>query len=71
MFYGKIKKKKPPQNPSTWHDDDSTLDAFEYGNECVQYNHHTDKTTGYEDCLYLNVFVPGNTFNGFFSLPLK
>lgn len=33
-----------------------TIDAFEYGNRCVQYS--DTHVVGDEDCLYLNVFVP-------------
>lgn len=34
------------------------FDAFDYGNECVQFNFETERVFGDENCLYLNVFVP-------------
>ncbi|XP_047112049.1 cholinesterase-like [Schistocerca piceifrons] len=40
-----------PQPPRNW---EGTRDATEYGSDCVQ-----NTGTGSEDCLYLNVFVPG------------
>ncbi len=50
----------PPQPPAPWED---TIEAFEYGNICVQYPLMSMVTgggevIGSEDCLYLNVWQP-------------
>lgn len=34
------------------------FDAFDYGNECVQFNFETQTVFGDENCLTINVFVP-------------
>ena len=47
---------KAPQKAKPW---DSVLDAFEYKSQPVQINYFTNKFEGNEDCLYVNVFVPG------------
>lgn len=39
------------------------LEAFEFGNDCVQLDFQTKRIRGNEDCLYLNVFVPANGFD--------
>lgn len=45
-----------PQKAEQWN---STLDAFDFGNDCIQPNPTNDKVFfGFEDCLNLNVFVP-------------
>lgn len=46
-----------PQRSDPWSD---TLDAFEFGNDCIEYVSE-GIFTGSEDCLYLNVFVPSNS----------
>lgn len=35
------------------------MDAFNFGNDCLQHI-SDDIFEGFEDCLYLNVFVPTN-----------
>lgn len=35
------------------------MDAFEFGNYC--FRHGSGDFDGFEDCLYLNVFVPINS----------
>lgn len=49
---------KPPQPPIPWID---VKNAFNYGNDCLQIarNNLSIGIVGNEDCLYLNVFVPG------------
>lgn len=37
------------------------MDAFDFGNDCIQYIPRENITLGSEDCLYLNVYVPTNT----------
>lgn len=44
-----------PQKIEPWTE---TLDAFEFGNDCIQPNRTSMEFHGSEDCLYLNVFVP-------------
>lgn len=34
------------------------FDAFDYGNQCVQFNFETQTVFGDENCLFINVFVP-------------
>ncbi|XP_054875023.1 bile salt-activated lipase-like isoform X2 [Amphiprion ocellaris] len=45
---------KPRGHPG-W---DGILKATEYGQECLQVNSFVNGTTGSEDCLYLNIWVP-------------
>lgn len=53
MFFFSISK--APRKIEPWNE---TLDAFEFGEDCVQANLDDDTIFGVEDCLYLNVFVP-------------
>lgn len=49
--------KQVPQPPIPW---TNTLDTLESGSECIQKSLlFGNKILGSEDCLYLNVFVPG------------
>lgn len=41
--------------PRPWN---KTLDALQYKSVCIQMD--AGKAIGHEDCLYLNVFTPGN-----------
>ncbi|XP_051794541.1 bile salt-activated lipase-like isoform X1 [Acanthochromis polyacanthus] len=45
---------KPKRHPG-W---DGILKATEYGKECLQVNSFVNGTSGSEDCLYLNIWVP-------------
>lgn len=39
------------------------LDAFHYGSKCIQpQEYSTDPYPQDEDCLYLNIYVPGKVF---------
>jgi para-nitrobenzyl esterase len=53
---------RPPEPPAPWH---QPLEAVAFGNRCPQTNtlgsFAAPSTT--EDCLYLNVFTPGNAAN--------
>lgn len=44
-----------------------TIDAFEYSKACSQMRYLISDTESSEDCLYLNVFVPGDKFIKFFD----
>lgn len=62
---------KAPEPAEPW--TPKVLDAFEYGNTCVRPNVFfiKDNYPQSEDCLFLNIFVPGNAkshFLGFFFL---
>lgn len=46
---------KAPRKIDPWN---KTLDAFHYGNDCIQINPDSNNIFGAEDCLYLNIFVP-------------
>lgn len=48
-------KFKAPQKIEPWN---STLDAFDFGNDCIQPDLEKQTYFGSNDCLYLNVFVP-------------
>lgn len=52
MFFLNI---QAPQKIERWN---GTLDAFDFGNECVQSPFGQDIFFGFEDCLYLNIYVP-------------
>lgn len=39
------------------------LDAFEFGNECIQIQIGTNLFIGEENCLFLNVYVPIEVFS--------
>lgn len=48
---------KAPQPIVRWN---GTLDAFKYQNSCYQQSWGLGNPPGQsEDCLYLNIFVPG------------
>lgn len=47
--------RQAPKKVSPWLD---PIDAFDYGNECIQFDFESNEVFGNEDCLYLNVFVP-------------
>lgn len=52
---GELRFKAPePIEPWT-----TTLNAFEYGSACPQFDEITKFSETNEDCLFLNVFVPG------------
>lgn len=36
------------------------MDAFDFGNDCIQKITDDTPVFGSEDCLYLNVYVPAN-----------
>lgn len=55
---------KPPKKPEPWM---GILDAFAFGNECVQPVLVNSEWKGDEDCLFLNVYVPSGNFVSFFS----
>lgn len=44
-----------PQKIDPW---TGTLDAFEFGNDCVQSVFLQNTVFGHEDCLFINVYVP-------------
>lgn len=44
-----------PSSPEPWQD---VRAAKEPGPKCLQYIPQSFKTTGVEDCLYLNIFTP-------------
>lgn len=46
-----------PVEKTPWAD---TIDAFEYGNICWQISMFNDDISGDEDCLFLNIYTPGN-----------
>lgn len=46
---------KAPEKVEPW---SGTLNAFEYGNVCVQKRNLTGRVIGSEDCLFLNIFTP-------------
>lgn len=46
---------QPPVKAKPWL---TTLDAFDFGNDCVQRKSEGADVFGVEDCLYLNVYVP-------------
>ncbi|XP_055302656.1 juvenile hormone esterase-like [Sitodiplosis mosellana] len=48
---------KAPEKIQPWN---GTLDAFEFGNDCIQPDSEKQTFFGSEDCLYLNVFVPSD-----------
>lgn len=50
---------KAPVEAEPW---TGTLDAFEYGQSCLQQNeHNVAETEGAEDCLNLHIFVPAQS----------
>lgn len=56
---------KPPQ-PVEWN---NVLDAFEHGNSCVQPKEFLSNPVPLsEDCLTLNVYVPGKIVIFFFFI---
>lgn len=64
MRIGKIRKHfidsrlQAPEPVDPWHP--KVLNAVEYGSNCIQPNEFDhDPHAQSEDCLYLNVFVPG------------
>ena len=60
---------KAPQKATPWN---GVLDAFEYKSQCAQINLVTKLYEGSEDCLYVNVFVPGkNNYTGLDNFSLK
>lgn len=44
-----------PEKPVPWA---GLRTAYEFGNECAQFNMMAGKILGKEDCLFLNVFTP-------------
>lgn len=46
---------KAPKKVTPW---DDILDAFNFGNDCIQINPNNNTIFGTEDCLYLNIYVP-------------
>lgn len=59
---------KPPVPSDPWTD---PLKAFKYGAPCAQRRRSTNTTS--EDCLFLNIFVPGKEsfFLRVYFIPLK
>lgn len=49
---------KAPEPIDPW---TSTFDAFEYGPPCPQHSHAVNYSDTNEDCLFLNIFVPGKS----------
>ncbi|XP_055326221.1 juvenile hormone esterase-like, partial [Sitodiplosis mosellana] len=50
---------KAPEKNNRWTE---TIDAFDFGNDCIQKNSPTfdPVAIGSEDCLYINVYFPGD-----------
>ncbi|XP_031622630.1 esterase E4-like [Contarinia nasturtii] len=46
---------KAPKKVAHWID---PRDAFDFSNDCTQFNFQTNEVFGNEDCLYLNVYAP-------------
>lgn len=54
-----VDKIKAPEPAESW--TPKVLDAFEHGNTCLRSNNFliTDSYPQSEDCLFLNIYVPG------------
>jgi para-nitrobenzyl esterase len=50
---------RPPQPAASWQHEDGPFDATSFGNRCPQTADLFDPASDNEDCLNLNVYVPG------------
>lgn len=50
---------KPPEPADPWRP--KTIDVFKYGKACSQLPYSTFRVDSSENCLFVNVFVPGKS----------